>query len=37
MASIDLIKSVVYSGYMEELYDTDQYDSFEDSIDTLSD
>ena len=36
MASIDLIKSVVDSGYMEELYNSAQYESINTSIDKIS-
>ena len=36
MASLDLIKSVVDSGYMEELYDSVQYGSLNTSIDKIS-
>ena len=36
MASIDLIKSVVDSGYMEELYNSVQYESLSASIDKIS-
>ena len=36
MASIDLIKSVVDSGYMEEFYNSVQYESLSASIDKIS-